>query len=219
MNAGAVPPVVTGPGTEEVVVLLDEEGAAVGTAPKATVHTARTPLHLAFSAYVFGSDGHLLLTRRALDKPTFPGIWTNSVCGHPAPGEDLADAVRRRARLELGVSVVGVRLVLPGFRYRAEMDGVVENELCPVYVAWLAPGERLRLDASEVHEATWLPWGEVCEEVRFGLRAVSPWCARQLRLLEGLGPEPRRWPAGDDSLLPPAAQLSARGGGLSPGRG
>ena len=219
MNAGAVPPLVTGPGAEEVVVLLDEEGAAVGTAPKATVHTARTPLHLAFSAYVFGSDGHLLLTRRALDKATFPGIWTNSVCGHPAPGEDLADAVRRRARLELGVSVVGVRLVLPGFRYRAEMDGVVENELCPVYVAWLAPGERLRLDASEVHEATWLPWGEVCEEVRFGLRAVSPWCARQLRLLEGLGPEPRRWPAGDDSLLPPAAQLSARGGGLSPGRG
>ncbi|WP_235529204.1 MULTISPECIES: isopentenyl-diphosphate Delta-isomerase [unclassified Phycicoccus] len=207
MTTGASRPTSTTDSTmEELVVLLDDEGRAVGTAPKATVHTADTPLHLAFSAYVFGSDGHLLLTRRALDKPTFPGIWTNSVCGHPAPGEDLAEAVRRRALQELGAIVTGVRLVLPGFGYRAEMDGVVEHELCPVYAAWLAPGERLRLDASEVHEATWVGWHEVCEEVRFGLRAVSPWCARQLRLLEALGPDPRRWSEGDAALLPPAAR-------------
>ena len=190
----------------ELVVLLDDAGRAIGTAPKATVHTADTPLHLAFSAYVFGSEGHLLLTRRALDKPTFPGVWTNSVCGHPAPGEDLADAVRRRALLELGVAVTGVRLVLPGFGYRAEMGGVVEHERCPVYAAWLAPGERLRLDASEVHEASWVRWSEVCEQVRFGLRSVSPWSATQLRLLESLGPDPRRWPEGDPALLPPAAR-------------
>lgn len=206
MNRDLVPGERTAAGEEEVVVLLDEDGTAIGTAPKATVHTADTPLHLAFSAYVFGSDGHLLLTRRALGKATFPGIWTNSVCGHPRPGEGLADAVRRRALLELGAAVTSVRLVLPGFSYRAEMHGVVENELCPVYVAWLAPGERLRLDASEVHEATWVGWNEVCEEVRFGLRTVSPWCARQLRLLEALGPDPRRWPEGDDALLPAAAR-------------
>ena len=206
MSLDPTPATTTTKDGAEVVVLLDEDGSAVGTAPKATVHTDRTPLHLAFSAYVFGSDGHLLLTRRALDKATFPGIWTNSVCGHPAPGEDLADAVHRRARLELGVEVTGVRLLLPDFRYRAEMHGVVENELCPVYAAWLAPGERLRLDPSEVHEATWVGWNEVCEEVRFGLRAVSPWCARQLRLLEARGPDPRRWSEGDAALLPPAAR-------------
>ena len=154
-DASVGPTTATSP---ELVVLLDDEGRAIGTAPKATVHTADTPLHLAFSAYVFGSDGHLLLTRRALDKPTFPGVWTNSVCGHPAPGEDLADAVRRRALTELGVTLTGVRLVLPGFAYRAEMGGVVEHERCPVYAAWLAPGERLRLDVSEVHEASWVPW-------------------------------------------------------------
>lgn len=203
MPQGATPPTAMAP---ELVVLLDDAGNAIGTAPKATVHTADTPLHLAFSAYVFGSDGHLLLTRRALDKATFPGIWTNSACGHPAPGEDLTDAVRRRTLLELGVTLGEVRLVLPGFGYRAEMGGVVEHELCPVYAAWLAPGERLRLDASEVHEATWVAWNEVCEEVRFGLRVVSPWCTRQLRLLEGLGPEPRRWLEGDPALLPPAAR-------------
>jgi isopentenyl-diphosphate delta-isomerase len=202
--------VTSGEAAAEQVVLLDEAGRAIGTAPKATVHTADTPLHLAFSAYVFGSDGHLLLTRRALDKPTFPGVWTNSVCGHPAPGEDLADAVRRRAQSELGVVVTGVRLVLPEFGYRAEMGGVVEHELCPVYAAWLAPGERLRLDPREVHEASWARWAELCEEVRFGIRSVSPWCATQLRLLERLGADPRGWPEGDPDLLPPAARVVGR---------
>jgi isopentenyl-diphosphate delta-isomerase len=191
---------------EERVVLLDAEGRPVGTAAKAGVHHADTPLHLAFSAYLFSADGELLVTRRALDKATFPGVWTNSVCGHPAPGEPPADAVVRRARRELGLEVTPPRLVLPRFAYRAEMDEVVEHEMCPVYAAWLAPGARPRLDPTEVHEAVWVPWQEFAGEVLGRQREVSVWCAEQVAALAALGPDPQDWPAADPGDLPPAAR-------------
>jgi isopentenyl-diphosphate delta-isomerase len=193
--------------TTELVVLLDDHGRATGTADKAAVHGSDTPLHLAFSAYLFDGDGRLLVTRRALGKRTFPGVWTNSVCGHPAPAEALPDAVRRRTRRELGVDLAELRLILPRFAYRAEMDGVVELEQCPVYAGWLADGRRPRLAADEVEDAEWITWADFSADVLAGTREVSDWCAEQVPQLVALGPDPRRWPAADDELLPPAARL------------
>ena len=72
---------------EELIVLVDDDGRAIGTMPKPLVHHGETPLHRAFSAYLFDEAGRLLVTRRALGKATFPGMWTNTVCGHPGPGD------------------------------------------------------------------------------------------------------------------------------------
>jgi isopentenyl-diphosphate Delta-isomerase len=163
----------------ESVVLLDEEGRAIGTADKRTVHHADTPLHLAFSCYLFDADGSILITRRALHKATWPGVWTNSCCGHPAPGEQLEDAVRRRVEQELGVRVEGLRLLLPRFRYRAVMDdGVVEHEMCPVFVA--TTGDEVRPDPAEVEQVRWEPWDAFRAAVLDGSREISPWCREQV---------------------------------------
>ncbi len=99
----------------EQVVLLDEAGHAVGVADKAGVHHADTPLHLVFVGYVFDHDGRILRSRRAPSKRNFPGLWTNSACGHPAPGEAFLDGVRRRVHEELGLELDDLRVLLPGF--------------------------------------------------------------------------------------------------------
>ena len=191
----------------ELVVLLDDEGRAVGAQDKATVHHGATPLHLAFSAYLVDPEGALLVTQRAPAKATFPGVWTNSVCGHPGPGEALDTAARRRALDELGVSVGELRLVLPEFAYVAEMNGVRENERCPVFVGGLAD-RGLGLDAAEVGGAEWVPWTSFAAEVLDGRRSVSSWCRDQVEQLVLLGPDPAQWPAADASLLPPAARFA-----------
>ena len=185
----------------ELVVLLDEAGQAVGTADKAGVHHSETPLHLAFSSYLFDGAGRVLVTRRALTKRTFAGVWTNSCCGHPAPGEDLADAVRRRVRQELGTEVTDLRLVLPAFRYRAEQDGVVENEMCPVFTGLVR--DPVDPDPAEVDSVAWVGWNEFRAGVLDGTRAVSVWCREQVAQLPE---DPLAAPDGLVTDLPPAAQ-------------
>jgi isopentenyl-diphosphate delta-isomerase len=198
----------------EHVVLLDETGSACGTAAKAAVHHAQTPLHLAFSAYLFNESGQLLLTRRAESKHTWPGVWTNTCCGHPLPGEPVADSVRRRLRQELGIDAAELILVLPRFRYQARMDnGVLENEVCPVYAAYsdAAPAP----DPTEVAETRWVDWDQFCAAVRTGQQSISPWCAMQLAELTTLGSKPLTWAPADAGDLPPAAVRPE----LSTGRG
>jgi isopentenyl-diphosphate Delta-isomerase len=173
---------------EELIVLVDDDGQTIGTMPKPLVHHGETPLHRAFSAYLFDGGGRLLVTRRALDKQTFPGMWTNTVCGHPGPGEDDADAIARRARYELGLDVAELRPALPGYRYRAEFQGVVENEICPVYLGRIvgtpAP------DPTEVADWELLDWPAFRARQDAEGNAWSPWCREQAQLIEEAGLAP-----------------------------
>jgi isopentenyl-diphosphate Delta-isomerase len=188
----------------ENVVLLDETGRASGIAAKEAVHHGHTPLHLAFSSYLFNGTGQFLLTRRAESKRTWPGVWTNTCCGHPRPREPMPDSVHRRLRQELGIGTAKLALVLPRFRYQARMaNGVLENEVCPVYAAYSdVPPDP---DPAEVAEIRWVDWDEFCAAVRTGRRSISPWCAMQLAELTALGSRPLTWTPADAADLPPAA--------------
>ncbi|MDT0164090.1 isopentenyl-diphosphate Delta-isomerase [Actinotalea sp. AC32] len=175
--------------SSETVVLLADDGTRTGTADKATVHTATTPLHLAFSCHLLDDDGRVLVTRRALAKRTWPGVWTNSVCGHPAPDESFEDAILRRSRFELGVEVGDVEVVVPDFRYRAvDASGVVENEICPVFTARvLSP---VRPNPDEVMDLAWVTPAQLRDAVRAMPFALSPWLvqhAADLPLLAEVG--------------------------------
>jgi isopentenyl-diphosphate delta-isomerase len=165
--------------TSELVILLDERGAPLGTAEKSAVHTSETPLHLAISCHIFNPAGDVLITRRALGKKTWPGVWTNSACGHPGPGETMEDAIRRRAKDELGMELGAITEVLPDFRYRAvDASGIVENEICPVFVA-RALGEP-RPAASEVCEWQWVRPESLASAVAQTPFVFSPWLVDQM---------------------------------------
>lgn len=162
------------------VVLLDESGRPTGRADRLQVHSGSTPLHLAFSTYLFNGRGEVLVTRRALAKATWPGVWTNSACGHPRPGEDIEVAARRRIKEELGMVVGRLIPLLPTFRYRAtDASGIVENEVCPVYAAFVAD-EDPRPDPAEVAEWVWAPWADLASAVAANPYVYSPWMTLQV---------------------------------------
>jgi len=170
----------------ELVVLADESGAATGTALKADVHTYDTPLHFAFSCYAVDARGRTLMTRRSLAKRTWPGVWTNTCCGHPAPGESVEDALVRRMRDELSLEVDWLRPVLPDFRYRAvASDGIVENEICPVFVAGI--GTDPVPDPAEVLQWAWVDVEALHAVAASTPMLLSPWSVLQLNALRESG--------------------------------
>jgi isopentenyl-diphosphate delta-isomerase len=185
--------------SQELVVLLDDGGRSIGSAPKSDVHHRSTPLHLAFSCYLFGDAGRLLVTRRALDKRTFPGVWTNSFCGHPTPDEFVSEAVVRRTRQELGVGVTDLRCVLPQFRYHAfASDGVVENEVCPVFLG------RAVGTWTPIRRRSWIPRGVSWEQLRGWRRPVG-------RSARGQSNRSRFWrPRAPDAVVRSPARRGAR---------
>jgi len=172
------------------VVLLADNGEVIGEHARADVHNQQTPLHLAVSCYVFDDADRVLLTRRALGKKTWAGVWTNTCCGHPRPGEAMTDAIHRRLDDELGLSVGELSCVLPDFAYTAtDASGIVENEICPVFATRLThPMPLVSANPDEVMDWKWVPWDNLAKTVGLTPFVYSPWAVQQVSLLAERGP-------------------------------
>lgn len=115
----------------ELVILVDEADRQIGTEEKLSAHR-RGALHRAFSVMVFDDRGRLLLQQRHVGKYHSGGLWTNTCCGHPRPGEVVGDAAVRRLNEEMGfqcpLGFVGT------FQYRAELEqGLIEHEFVHIF--------------------------------------------------------------------------------------
>jgi len=169
---------------DELVVLVDDENRVLGTMPKALVHTARTPLHRAFSVYLFRtSDRHLLLQQRSAKKRTWPLIWSNTCCGHPGLGESNIDAARRRLKAELGLDPTVLEEAAP-YRYCFIRDGIMENEICPILIG-LVESEPV-LNTNEVDAVRWVTWQAFLAEIEKGPTRFSEWCVEEATILQRL---------------------------------
>src|SRR5438477_12610607 len=134
---------------DEQLILVDENNRAVGTGGKNAVHRAGL-LHRAFSIFLVDAQGRLVLQQRHPHKYHSGGLWANSCCGHPRPGERTITAAARRLGEELGVTST----LSFGFfsRYRTALDhGMQENELVYVYFGRLeSPPQPHPADVADV---------------------------------------------------------------------
>ncbi|WP_368542923.1 isopentenyl-diphosphate Delta-isomerase [Enterobacter soli] len=159
---------------QEHVILVSDRGEVIGTEEKYAAHTSNTPLHLAFSSWLFNASGECLVTRRALSKKAWPGVWTNSVCGHPQSGEEMEQAIIRRCRFEVGAEITDITSIAPEFRYRkTDPSGIVENEICPVFAARVTSA--LSINDDEVMEYQWVALEALFQALDATPWAFSPW--------------------------------------------
>ncbi len=163
----------------ERVILVDENDEETGTMPKLEAHQAGK-LHRAFSVFIRNSAGEILLQKRADGKYHSSGLWTNTCCGHPRPGELTLDAAQRRLREEMGIDCA---LTEAGqLVYRADVQpGLVEHELDHVFT-----GSFVGLpepDRDEVSEWRWISPDALRDWVLRDSAAFTAWFARALDLI------------------------------------
>ena len=159
----------------DLVTLVDRDYNVVGTEEKIRAHR-EGKLHRAFSVFVFDNHRNLLIQRRAAGKYHSAGLWSNTCCGHPRPGESTSAAAARRLAEEMGFSCElhdAFHIV-----YRAELDNsLVEHELDRVFVGRF--NGIPRPDPHEVNGTSWIALSELRSRLVADPHRYTAW----LRLL------------------------------------
>lgn len=166
---------------DEYVVLVDKNDNVLGTAAKLETHNSSTPLHRGFSVFLFNKNGKLLLQQRSAKKKTWPMIWSNSCCGHPLLNESSIDAAKRRLKFELGISDAEIFEIVKDFRYKVELDGIIENEICPVLVG--NTNKEPIINRDEVENIAWISWNQFLRELKNNPTKYSQWSVLETREL------------------------------------
>jgi isopentenyl-diphosphate Delta-isomerase len=152
--------------------LVDESGVTIGTAEKLDAHQPPGRLHRAFSVFLFDERGRLLLQQRASGKYHSPGVWSNTCCGHPYPGEAPFAAAARRTYEELGVSPsLLAEAGTVRYNHPDPASGLVEQEYNHLFVGLVRT--TLRPDAKEVGATAFVTPGELAE--RHAKDTFSAW--------------------------------------------
>ncbi|MGW1026042.1 isopentenyl-diphosphate Delta-isomerase [Streptomyces sp. NPDC002577] len=169
--------------TEAILLeLVDEDGNTIGTAEKLAAHQPPGQLHRAFSVFLFDEQGRLLLQQRALGKYHSPGVWSNTCCGHPYPGEAPFAAAARRTYEELGVSPsLLAEAGTVRYNHPDPQSGLVEQEYNHLFVGMVqAP---VRPDPTEVGQTAFVTTGELMER-----HARDPFSAWFMTVLDAARP-------------------------------
>jgi isopentenyl-diphosphate Delta-isomerase len=156
---------------EEEVILVNEQDEQTGTIEKMEAHR-KALLHRAFSIFIFNTKGEMLLQQRAMGKYHSPGLWTNTCCSHPRPGEEVGEAASRRLKEEMGIDTVLHKKF--DFIYRTEFDnGLTEFEFDHVYTGMYSG--TLNPDKQEVQDYCFRSMEDIDQDLLRRPEKYSAW--------------------------------------------
>ena len=163
------------------VILVDQNDLEVGTCEKLAAHQQGL-LHRAFSIFIFNKSGQLLLQQRALGKYHSGGLWSNTVCSHPLPGEDILDAGKRRLQEEMGFACALQKV--GSFLYKADFENnLQEHEYDHVLMGvWDGSPEP---DPEEISQWRWIDLEDLKTEFKNQPDKFSAWFASALEIATG----------------------------------
>ncbi len=156
---------------DNTVILVDESDHSIGTMEKLKAHQDGL-LHRAFSVFVFNDNNELLLQRRAIGKYHSEGLWTNTCCSHPFPGETVLSAAHRRLQEEMGFDCELKQAF--HFIYRVDLDNdLTEHELDHVLVGYYS--QNPHLNKNEVSEFKWMSLNQIRTDIKANPEKYTYW--------------------------------------------
>lgn len=162
------------------VILVNDQDQDIGIAEKLTAHQ-NGQLHRAFSIFVFRNNQgnyELLLQQRNLQKYHSAGLWTNTCCSHPRPGEDLLISAKNRLKEEMGIEVdlteVGT------FSYKAAVgNNLIEHEFDHVLMGF-TNASTLTINKDEAADYRWIDINSLQEELKNNPAQFTSWFKQAL---------------------------------------
>lgn len=169
----------------EKVILVDENDVPIGEMEKMQAHEEGL-LHRALSIIVFNSKGEMLIQQRALAKYHTPGLWSNTCCSHPRPGENGLDAATRRLREEMGFEANLEKKL--DFIYKAHFDnGLIEHEFDHVFFGTY-DGVPV-INPEEAHDYKWIEVPRLIEDMQNKPEKYTIWFRIIMKEIETRIPE------------------------------
>lgn len=168
----------------EYVILVDENDQPIGQQEKLKAHEL-AQCHRAFSVFIYrkntNNEIEILLQQRHREKYHCGGLWTNSCCGHPRPGETTLEAATRRLFEEMGIhselKEVGV------FHYIAPFEnGLTENEIDHVFIGTMQ-NKNIFPHPEEIHAHRWITLDHLNLELKAHPRQFTPWLQQALNIV------------------------------------
>jgi isopentenyl-diphosphate delta-isomerase len=154
------------------IVLVDKDDKILRYKEKYAAHKNPVALHRAISVIIFDKDGRMLLQKRAKEKPTWPGFWSNACCTHPLPKESYKAAAERRLKEEMGFTVP-LRDKF-NFIYKAEYNKEWgEHELDHVFIGKYSG--KVKPDPNEAEDYKWMEIEDLLQDVKKNPDKYTPW--------------------------------------------